>query len=688
MVFLIPFSAAVDGQVPASHQCQPMGGEVEFHRLQQKIESTPDRPKPGPLAAEFEQLLAKHPDDPAYLYLYAKALTGKDTPKAIELLDRAAGIDAQMPWIYQQLASIYASLNFRDDSKVRVNIEAYRKLCPSNADGFRYLSKVNGQSETAALARQLRALLEQSKAPLRDAEYWKILWAAEFRSVSKEEEFPALRQRVAQDLRDHLEPLLRKESSARESRQLLWSLAEGYKLTGRVEDSARILRDLNPDGEMLKAYQEWEAKHGLRSNGLKRENYLRAFEDQRARSAEWVAQWPESRFAWLQRLNALSSDPASAPEQLEQAGDNVLRLSAKMDFGWTEAPDELRVAQAWVRKGVRLDRSIWIGQKVLDSLRLGPEERSDLIASKREAEVRNMRVYGYDSAIWDAMTVILEGQTKLRQFDTAHATLQQMRTWLTENVAKREDPTTGYNRREATYLYCSAEIAEAEGHALDSAALYARAVAAGWVGSLYRESYPREYWLAHGGSAEGWWAATEKLPSALVPAKPRPTARVTAAEPGIGSGWTKLERPIPPMNLQDRAGRTWTRSDFEGKSTFVTLWATWCGPCVEELPYIQKLYEQAKERPGVQVVTLNLDENPGKVGPFLAQHPFTFPVLMAKPYIDSMDPKERASVIPENWIVDRNAVIREQAVGFDSRNPSKAGDAVKQILEKLLAPRQ
>jgi len=142
------------------------------------------------------------------------------------------------------------------------------------------------------------------------------------------------------------------------------------------------------------------------------------------------------------------------------------------------------------------------------------------------------------------------------------------------------------------------------------------------------------------------------------------------------------------MNLQDRAGRTWTRSDFEGKSTFVTLWATWCGPCVEELPYIQKLYEQAKERPGVQVVTLNLDENPGKVGPFLAQHPFTFPVLMAKPYIDSMDPKERASVIPENWIVDRNAVIREQAVGFDSRNPSKAGDAVKQILEKLLAPRQ
>jgi hypothetical protein len=78
------------------------------------------------------------------------------------------------------------------------------------------------------------------------------------------------------------------------------------------------------------------------------------------------------------------------------------------------------------------------------------------------------------------------------------------------------------------------------------------------------------------------------------------------------------------------------------------------------------------------VITLNLDEDPGLVEPFLAAYHYTFPVLMsARDYAARQATGDL--VIPQNWLVDRTLTLREKSAGFDSTIP----DWPKAMLDKL-----
>ena len=122
-------------------------------------------------------------------------MIGKDTPQAIQYLNRASEADPKLAWVYTALASIYASRNFADEEKLLANVGMYRSLCPSSVDEFRYLSKV----KAAEWPGQLRPLLE-ARHEAGDADLWRRLWAAEFRLAPKED-YPALRQRIAADVK-------------------------------------------------------------------------------------------------------------------------------------------------------------------------------------------------------------------------------------------------------------------------------------------------------------------------------------------------------------------------------------------------------------------------------------------------------------------------------------------------------
>ena len=145
------------------------------------------------------------------------------------------------------------------------------------------------------------------------------------------------------------------------------------------------------------------------------------------------------------------------------------------------------------------------------------------------------------------------------------------------------------------------------------------------------------------------------------------------------TAWTRAAQPLPEMNLQDLLGKTWTLASLKGKSTFVSVWATWCAPCMDELPHLQKLYELVRSRDDVQVITLNLDENPGEVEPFMKSRNYTFPVVLsARKYVEGV---MEHFTVPMNWLVDRSGVIEEKSNGFES----KPADWPKRMIEKLAA---
>lgn len=107
------------------------------------------------------------------------------------------------------------------------------------------------------------------------------------------------------------------------------------------------------------------------------------------------------------------------------------------------------------------------------------------------------------------------------------------------------------------------------------------------------------------------------------------------------SGGTSDEVPIPApdFTLVDQNGETHTLSDYRGKTVFLNFWATWCGPCQNELPDIQALYESYGSNAGDLVVLgmanpktedypNNQDETQAEVEQFLRDKGYTFPVAM------------------------------------------------------------
>ena len=78
---------------------------------------------------------------------------------------------------------------------------------------------------------------------------------------------------------------------------------------------------------------------------------------------------------------------------------------------------------------------------------------------------------------------------------------------------------------------------------------------------------------------------------------------------------------MPAFKFQDGAGKSVTLADFRGKPVLVNLWATWCAPCVREMPTLDAL--AAREKAALHVLTVSQDMEPGKVQPFLTERKLT-----------------------------------------------------------------
>ena len=92
--------------------------------------------------------------------------------------------------------------------------------------------------------------------------------------------------------------------------------------------------------------------------------------------------------------------------------------------------------------------------------------------------------------------------------------------------------------------------------------------------------------------------------------------------------------PAPDFTLTDQFGNEHTLSDYQGKTVFLNFWATWCGPCRQEMPDIQAMYEDLGENTGDVVVLALAQPNAGQEGSieeitaFLEENGYTYPVVM------------------------------------------------------------
>lgn len=102
-------------------------------------------------------------------------------------------------------------------------------------------------------------------------------------------------------------------------------------------------------------------------------------------------------------------------------------------------------------------------------------------------------------------------------------------------------------------------------------------------------------------------------------------------------------------------------SDYRGKVVFVNMWATWCPPCVYEMPSMQRLYDQLKGE-DFEILAISIDAL-GKqvVEPFAKKHNLTFPILLDP--TGKIKKLYRTTGIPESFIVDKNGVLVLKVIG-------------------------
>jgi len=122
----------------------------------------------------------------------------------------------------------------------------------------------------------------------------------------------------------------------------------------------------------------------------------------------------------------------------------------------------------------------------------------------------------------------------------------------------------------------------------------------------------------------------------------------------------EIGKLAPDFELSSLDGQVVSLSDFRGKPVFLNFWATWCGPCKFEMPFIQEMYEGLSSE-GLVVLAVNIREDPARVREFVATFGFTFPVLLAAEPAVPLAYNIRG--IPATFFIDENGIIQDIKIG-------------------------
>lgn len=133
----------------------------------------------------------------------------------------------------------------------------------------------------------------------------------------------------------------------------------------------------------------------------------------------------------------------------------------------------------------------------------------------------------------------------------------------------------------------------------------------------------------------------------------------------------------PSFTLEDMDGRRRSVEEFRGRVVFLRFWATWCGPCKEELPAVKALWEEYSDR-GLTVVGVAEDSR-ARVEPFVKDYGMRFPVLL-DPYGKVMR-EYGVRVIPVTVIIDRDGFVLGRIVGGRDYKSPEAREYIEGLLD-------
>jgi peroxiredoxin len=134
----------------------------------------------------------------------------------------------------------------------------------------------------------------------------------------------------------------------------------------------------------------------------------------------------------------------------------------------------------------------------------------------------------------------------------------------------------------------------------------------------------------------------------------------------------------PVFTVPSAEGRSLSLTDSRGSVVLLNFWATWCPPCREEMPSMERLYQRYRDR-GFTVLAVSIDRNVAAVAPFVKEFQLTFPI--------GLDPESavtrlyRVRALPTTVLIDRSGQVVAGAAGARTWDSPAAHAVIDALLK-------
>jgi thiol-disulfide isomerase/thioredoxin len=142
----------------------------------------------------------------------------------------------------------------------------------------------------------------------------------------------------------------------------------------------------------------------------------------------------------------------------------------------------------------------------------------------------------------------------------------------------------------------------------------------------------------------------------------------------------KVGDPVPDVTLIDTKENKLQLSELNGSVVFVNFWASWCPPCIDEIPSIEALFKSLSGDPKFKMITILYRDDMDRISKSAIEQGYTFPIYR--------DPDSSAAIqfgitgVPETFIIDKKGILRDKVIGpYNWDSPAVTGTLLQLINE-------
>jgi cytochrome c biogenesis protein CcmG, thiol:disulfide interchange protein DsbE len=136
----------------------------------------------------------------------------------------------------------------------------------------------------------------------------------------------------------------------------------------------------------------------------------------------------------------------------------------------------------------------------------------------------------------------------------------------------------------------------------------------------------------------------------------------------------QLGSTAPVFTVTDGA-QTVRLADYRGRTVILNFWASWCGPCIEELPTLVAL---AQQQPQITVIAISTDDDPGAYARFLVAHPMPG-IVTIRDGAQQSNALYGTSRFPESYVIDRQGTLRRKFIGPQTWTSPELADYLSKL---------